>query len=316
MGVIGAGAMGTTLASVLGRLVPVVIVCRNPARAETLFRIGARVHGAVECASRPIVVSRVEDLARIGGVSAVFVATKTTAIDEVAAEMAPLMSELGDQPDAPYTISFQNGIEPGKRLMERLGDPRVLRMVLNFGARLDKDGAAETTLYTPPHLIGRQDRTYAAVSDSLASTLTACGFETRAVDDVEPFVWMKGIVNAAMNPVAALTDASVGETLDAPARVIVERLLAEGVMVAKAEGIDLGDDPVSKMMAVFESARLHTPSMVEDIRAGRESEVGQLNRQILEHARRVGVETPTHELITALIDAFDWRVFHRGEERA
>lgn len=315
VGVIGAGAMGTTLAGVLGRRVPVVMVCRNPARAETLFRIGARVRGSMECESRPIVVGRIEDLSRVGGVSAIFVATKTTAIDEVAKEMAPLMRTLGDQPGAPYIISFQNGIEPGRRLMERLGDPRVLRMVLNFGARLDRDGAVETTLSTPPHLIGRQDRTYASVCDSLANTLTECGFETRAVDDVEPYVWKKGIVNASMNPVAALTDASVGEALDSPARVIVERLLAEGVSVARAEGIDLGEDPIPRMMSVLESARPHTPSMVEDIRAGRPSEVGQLNRQIVEHARRVGVEAPTHELVTALIDAFDWRVFHRAEAR-
>jgi ketopantoate reductase len=62
---------------------------------------------------------------------------------------------------------------------------------------------------------------------------------------------------------------------------------------------------------MIESARPHTPSMVEDIREGRTSEVGQLNRQVIAHGERTGVATPTHRVVTALIDAFDWRVFRR-----
>jgi ketopantoate reductase len=53
--------------------------------------------------------------------------------------------------------------------------------------------------------------------------------------------------------------------------------------------------------------------MVGDIRGGRPSEVGQLNRQIIAHAGRVGVPVPSHEVITALIDSFDWRVFRRRQ---
>jgi ketopantoate reductase len=63
------------------------------------------------------------------------------------------------------------------------------------------------------------------------------------------------------------------------------------------------------MLAVMAGAAAHTPSMVEDIRAGRESEVGQLNRQIIERGRARGVPTPTHDVIDALIETFDWKVY-------
>src|SRR5690606_14364738 len=116
----------------------------------------------------------------------------------------------------------------------------------------------------------------------------------------------------AMNPLAALINASVGEALDSPARAIVGRLLAEGVTVAAREGIALGPAPIDRLWSMLESARAHTPSMVEDIRAGRASEVYQLNRQVIAHAMRLGMNVPTHELLTALIDAFDWRVFRRA----
>lgn len=311
IGVIGAGAMGVSLAAALGQRAPVTIVCRNRDRASLLERDGAIVRG--KATARVDVVSSIADLARFGGISAVFVATKTTAIDQVAADLRPLMATLGDQPQAPLVVSFQNGIEPGRQLIEELNDPRVLRMVLNYGARLAPDGAVDITLSRPPHAIGCLDPAYMPACHDLAEMLTAGGLEAKAVDDIEPLVWIKGIANAAMNPVAALTDASVGEALDSPARTIVARLLEEGVAVAAAEGIDLGHDPLARLWSMLDTARPHTPSMVEDIRAGRPSEVGQLNRQIIAHATRLGKAAPTHELVSALIDAFDWRVFRRSQ---
>lgn len=312
MGVIGAGAMGVSLAAALGRSVPVTIVCRNPQRAALLKRDGAIVRG--KAVSRPDVVAQIAELAQFGGVSAVFVATKTTAIDAVAAELRPLMQSgtLGDQPGAPLVVSFQNGIEPGRQLMEQLADPRVLRMVLNYGARLADDGQVDITLSRPPHAIGCLDPRFRPACEQMAQLMTAGGLEAQVVDDIEPLVWIKGIANAAMNPVAALTNASVGEVLDSPARAIVARLLEEGVAVARREGIHLGAAPLERLWSMLESARPHTPSMVEDIRAGRPSEVGQLNRQVMAHAMRLGMPAPTHELVTALIDAFDWRVFRRN----
>jgi len=167
-------------------------------------------------------------------------------------------------------------------------------------------------LTSPPHFIGGPDATHRDFATTLAVLLTGCGLPTQPVVDIEPHVWTKGVLNAAMNPVAALTDSSVGDVLESPARAIVSRLIDEGLRVAYAEGIALGPDIASRMWAILDTARPHTPSMVGDIRGGRPSEVGQLNRQIIAHATRVGVPVPSHELIASLIDAFDWRVFRRG----
>ena len=226
------------------------------------------------------------------------------------------MPTLGDQPAAPFLVSFQNGIEPGRQLIERLGDPRVLRMVLDYGARLCEDGVVEAPASNPPHLLGCLNPAYTGVCEVLSRALSNGGLQTVVVKDIEPYVWRKGVVNAAMNPVAALTDASVGEVLDSPAREIVEKLLREGLAVAEAERIELGADAIVRMWRSIEAARPHTPSMVLDIRAGRQSEVGQLNQQVIAHAARLGVSVPAHEVIASLIAAFDWRVFCRDAQTA
>jgi len=312
--VIGAGAMGASLAAILGAEIPTILVCRNPRRAADLFEHGARVQGALKAEARPIIVASVADLPRVGGVSVVFVATKTTAIPSVARDLKPLLAEAADQPHGLFVISYQNGIDPGRQLMDLLDWPQVLRMVLNFGAVLRSgDHAVDVTLNRPPHAIGALDPVYRPVCERIAGALTRAGFETRVDPDIEPRVWAKAIVNAAMNPVAALLDATVAEVMRSPSRMIVERLLREGVDVATAENLDLGHDYLTRAHEILDSAGEHTPSMVEDIRSGRESEVGQLNRQILERARARSIDTPTHEIVDAFIETFDWRIYERRQ---
>jgi len=313
--VIGAGAMGLSLAAMLGRRLPVTIVVRNERQSEHIKRDGARVTGLMQSSARPCVVASIAQLAQCAPLRAVFVATKTTAIEEVADELGPLLEELAGVERPPFVISFQNGIEPGRSLMQRLAWPRVLRMVLHYGATLTADHCAEVTLSTPPHFIGGPDATHFAAACEFAATFRTCGLPIEPVENIEPAVWKKGLLNAAMNPVAALTDNSVGEVLDSPARSIVARLIEEGLAVAAGERIELGSSIENQMWSILDTARPHTPSMVGDIRTGRPSEVGQLNRQIIEHAARLGIVVPTHELVTSLIDTFDWQVFRRNGVR-
>lgn len=316
VGVIGAGAMGVSLAAVLGQRAEVVLVVRDGRRAAHLERVGAVLRGLADQRSRPRVVRRIRDLGVHGLLDAIFVATKTTSIDEVSRELKPLLGTLSDLAGGPFVISFQNGIETGRALAERLEHDKIIRMVLHYGARLTAEGGVEVVQSMPPHDIGSPHAVCFGACEALAKMLSAGGMETRAVADIEPCVWKKGITNAAMNPVAALVNGTVGEVLDSPAMAIVRQLIDEGVMVAQGEGIDLGEDICARILWVLETARPHVPSMVEDIRAGRSSEVGQLNRQIIKHARAIGVATPTHEFITALIDTFDWKVFRSQGEPA
>ncbi|MBX3406603.1 MAG: 2-dehydropantoate 2-reductase [Phycisphaeraceae bacterium] len=309
VGVIGAGAIGTVLAALLGRVVPTVVVCRNPVRAGQLFAHGAVCRGGLEAASRPIIVRTVADLCAVGGVAAVFVTTKTTAIADIAADLAPMCSGA----NGPVIVSCQNGIDPGRQLAERLPGGRVARMVLNLGATCDAgSGETKVTLNAPPHAIGSPDARLGDPCERLAAILSGAGLETCAAPDIEARVWAKSLMNAAVNPVAALCNMTVGEVMASPARPIVDRLLHEGFEVACAEGIDLGTGYLERAAATLSRAADHTPSMVEDVRSGRESEIGQLNRPIMDRGAARGVPTPTHEVVDSLIEALDWAVSGRG----
>lgn len=308
--IIGAGAMGTLLAAILGQSMPVVLVCRNDERAHNIFRSGAAVTGRIDAVSRPILVKSLSEVPAAGGASVVFVATKTTAIAGVAHELKNMLGILNEDPAGPLVISFQNGIDPGRELMTRLGHSRVLRMVLSLGATLTHDGSSvQVSMDQPPHAIGSIDPDLEGDGRIIASILSRGGLSTEYVDNIESAVWRKGIINAAVNPVAALVNCTVGEVLDSPSQQIVQRLVNEGVAVAESEGISLAEGYADHVLTLLDRAKSHLPSMVQDIREGRESEIGQLNRQIIEHGQRLGVPTPTHETIDALIETFDWKVY-------
>jgi len=300
--VIGTGAMGLSLAAVLGRRFPVTIVVRDESRAKRIRHDGVRVTGLMQAHSKPNVVTSITHLSESAPLRAVFVATKTTAIASVAHELRPVLAALAESKAPPFVISFQNGIESGSAMQRHLKWPRVLRMVLHYGASQTADNCAEVTLTTPSHYIGGPDESYFAAARAFAAMFNTCGLPTEPVKNIEPAVWKKGLLNAAMNPVAALSNCSVGEVLDSPARSIVARLIEEGLAVADAEGIDLGASIEHSMWSILNTARPHTPSMVGDIRAGRSSEVGQLNHQIIEHAARLAMPVPTHELIASLME--------------
>lgn len=316
IGIIGAGAMGSSLAAIASRFAPTALVCRNPTRASQIFEHGIRCTGALEATARPILVRNAEELGNVGGVQYLFIAVKTTSIEEVCKELAPLR-EVIRQPGLPEVklISYQNGIDPGRAIMDMLGTTKVMRMVLRYGAVIrDEQGTVDIIMHDPPHGIGCLDQSMREDCEYLADHFTQVGFGTNYIEDIETPVWTKAIINAALNPVCALVNGDIGSVLDSPSRELFFKLLAEGQAVAKAEGIDLGEGFQDRAMALATKSTHHLPSMVDDIQQGKPSEVGQLNRQIIIHAQKLGVPVPTHETIDALIETFDWRVYKTQTE--
>lgn len=302
--------MGSSLAAIVSRFWPVVMVCRNPRRAAQIFEHGIRVDGGLTGEASPVIVRSIGELSAVGGVTYLFVATKTTSIPSVCESLRPVLGTIGEGDTPVRIISYQNGIDPGRQLMELLGTSRVMRMVLNYGAVLDGEGCVHVPLYAAPHYIGCVNPELVPDGHRLARALSDAGVETTFDENIEHHVWQKAVLNAAYNPVCALVNSTVGGVLNSPSHAVALRLLREGVAVAKAEGFDLGEGFCERAETLIAKSSDHVPSMVEDIRRGRPSEIGQLNRQLIERARRLDVPVPTHETIDSLIETFDWQVYN------
>ena len=140
--------------------------------------------------------------------------------------------------------------------------------------------------------------------ERLADACTRGGMPTHAVPDARPAQWRKVIFNAATNPVGALTGLTHGRVCERPdLRALVSGLVDEGTAVAGAQGIVLDADPEELIdhAARPDVAYGHKASMLQDVEARRATEIDYLNGGIARFGRELGVPTPLHDAVTALI---------------
>src|SRR6267143_4603 len=86
-------------------------------------------------------------------------------------------------------------------------------------------------------------------------------------------------------------------------RALVSRLVDEGKAVAAAQGIVLDADPEELIdhAARPDVAYGHKASMLQDVEARRATEIDYLNGGIVRFGRELGIPTPMHESIWALL---------------
>jgi 2-dehydropantoate 2-reductase len=144
--------------------------------------------------------------------------------------------------------------------------------------------------------------------ERLADACTRGGMPTRAVADARPAQWRKVIFNAATNPIGALTGLTHGRVCERPdLRALVSALVDEGKAVAAAQGIVLDADPEELIdhAARPEVAYDHKASMLQDVEARRLTEIDYLNGGIARFGRELGVPTPLHHAVTALVKGLE-----------
>jgi len=139
---------------------------------------------------------------------------------------------------------------------------------------------------------------------ALADACTRGGMPTAALEDARGAQWRKLIFNAASNAIGALTGFTHGLISEfEPTRALAEAVMAEGKLVSDAQGIVLDSDPVELFhwAAQKEVAYGHKPSMLQDVEAGRATEIDFLNGAIVTFGERHGVDAPLNRALTALV---------------
>jgi 2-dehydropantoate 2-reductase len=142
--------------------------------------------------------------------------------------------------------------------------------------------------------------------EKLAGLMTRSGMNTIALPDARGAQWTKLIFNAATNPVGALTQLHHGAaTRFTDTGTLFEDLIAEGEAVAKAMGIALHGDPRHMVQKGANAPGKHRASMLQDILAGRPTEVDFMNGAIVRYGEQVGVPTPLNRAVWQLIKGLE-----------
>jgi 2-dehydropantoate 2-reductase len=304
IGVVGAGAIGLTLAAGLAPAHDVVVLVRRGEVAAAIARDGVTVIAPGDIAPDGEVAPGVETRVALGASAdpraladreAVIVAVKSHA---TRAALAPLRGVL---PPHALVVSVQNGLDNDLAAREALPGARFVSGSTTQGAialgpgRVRPIGRGVTTF-------ARDDRA-APTSDDLAAAFAAAGLEARVVDDATPLLWRKLVVNAAINPLGALARRTNGEVVSDPDLAPLARALAaEAAAVAASEGVALGD-PWALVEAAGRTTAANRNSMLQDLDAGRPTEIDAIAGALLRRAAERGIAVPLTETMARLVRA-------------
>jgi 2-dehydropantoate 2-reductase len=205
-----------------------------------------------------------------------------------------------------FVLSLQNGLGNLEQMRSALpGHHRILLGTTAHGStvlgpgRIRHAGKGSTSIgdpaitATPRFDLG-----------PIRAVLQAAGFETSIASNIHSAVWAKLISNVVINPLTALTGLRNGELLDDPRIVaMMEATIAEALAVMEAAGVPPAvDDFYQHARRVMEMTRPNVSSMLQDIRAGRRTEIGSINGAVAHLARELGVATPVNNWLTAMVE--------------
>jgi 2-dehydropantoate 2-reductase len=135
----------------------------------------------------------------------------------------------------------------------------------------------------------------------MAAVLDQAGLEAPLSQRIRDDVWTKLIGNLAFNPICALTAARMNQAMNNPAIVELTRtVMGEGMRVGEAYGARFGIS-IEERLEMAKRIGNSKVSMLQDLERGRPLETDAIVGAVCELGRRVGVCTPTTDLLHTLI---------------
>jgi len=297
--VVGCGAVGSLFAAALARLDDVEVWAYDLDRGhvDAINADGLRLTGAGDVHAHPRATS---DAGELPACDFGIVATKAMHTEAAISATAHAFADGA-------VATVQNGVGNEEVVAGQVA--RVIRGTTFPAGKILEPGVVQWDVKGDTTL-GPFEPSPARAEEieRLAEACTRGGMPTHAVADARPAQWRKVIFNAATNPVGALTGLTHGRVCERPdLRALVSVLVGEGTAVAAAQGIVLDADPEELIdhAARPDVAYDHKASMLQDVEARRPTEIDYLNGGIASFGRELGIPTPLHDAVTALIKGLE-----------
>lgn len=291
---IGCGALGSLFAvGFLEKGEDLQVLQRPGTRFDQLYHQGLRFRdssGTIHT-FRPELSSSPEELAPA---SVVIVTIKAYATSSIAPLVPKLLEKDG------WVVTLQNGLGNAEILAEHYRADRIALGPCTYGAWLDRKGivnaGGEGELILGPFLKGENLL-------FLQNFFEKAGFHALLRKDPSLPLWEKLMLNASINPVSALARCPNEHLLiSEDLRHLMKILVRETVEVARSEGVSIDyEESWKKCLEICEKTRSNKCSMLQDVEAGRPTEIDAISGQVVLRARKAGIPVPFTESLWRLL---------------
>jgi 2-dehydropantoate 2-reductase len=313
--VVGAGAIGgfigTRLASA-GRA-EVTALARG-ATLAALREQGWRLRTGEQLVQAPARAS--DRAAELGLQDLVIIAVKGPALAAVAQQIGPLLGPttmvLPAMNGVPWWFcqglaGVDTGplesVDPGGTIAAAIAAERVIGCVVHAATSTPEPGLVLHKM-GQGLIIGEPDGAPSVRVQAVAEVLGQAGFEVTHTGPVRHAIWYKLWGNMTMNPVSAITGATVDQVLADPlVRNLCTAAMAEAAAIGARIGCRIEQTPQDRHAITARLGAFKT-SMLQDVEAGRPIELDALVGAVREIGLRLGEPTPTIDALLGLTRLF------------
>jgi len=201
-----------------------------------------------------------------------------------------------------HVLSLQNGLGNVEKIAGFVPPERVLIGVTTWPADMVGPGHVHSHGKGVVRLMAADgiDRPFVS---QVAEALTKAGLDCTSDSTVWAAIWEKVAFNAALNSICAVSGCTVDELGKVPdGSRLANDVVTEVLSVALRLGIDV--DPAKcwgNVASAIAQHKGHKPSMLQDVLAGRRTEVESINGAVVALAGPLNIRLPATETLLALV---------------
>ncbi len=192
-----------------------------------------------------------------------------------------------------------HSVDPGGRLSAALPPDRVTGCVVHASCHTPAPGHVHHH-FGQGLIVGDAAGPSGAATQALVTLLQGAGFEARLSPRIQQDVWYKLWGNMTMNPLSAITGATTDRLLGDPdVRAFVSSVMLEAREIGARLGLPIEQSPEDRHAVTAKLGAFKT-SMLQDVEAGRDTELDALVGAVQELGRLTGVATPCTSALMGL----------------
>jgi 2-dehydropantoate 2-reductase len=312
--IVGAGAIGGYLGAKLALAGEEVTLIARGAHLQAIQSQGLRLRAVdgTEDLIKDVVAT--QSLAEAGQQDLVILALKAQSVPLIAPELPALygpdtlvVTAQNGIPwwyfrklDSPYADYRVESVDPDGTVEAHIPVDRVIGCVVYPAAELAAPGIVQH-LEGDRFTLGELDGSKSERLQTLSQTLRRAGLKAPIRNQIRNELWVKLWGNLAFNPISALTRATLDQICQYPlTRELARNMMAEAQTIGEKLGVEFGI-PLEQRIAGAEKVGAHKTSMLQDIEAGRSTEVDAIVGAVAELGRLVGVATPHIDAVYATV---------------
>lgn len=293
--ILGSGGVGGYFGGRLAAAGADVTFIARSAHLDALRTRGLTIHspkGDVHVRT----VKATDDPATIGAVDVVLFAVKLYDVETALAMLPPLLG-----PDT-AVIPVQNGVDTVATLTHAVGPAHAAGGTCYLSAVISEPGVIRHVAMD--HLVfGEVDGRRSARMEALLEACRPAGFQATLSTDINVDIWAKFARLSVLSGLTTVTRSPLGVIRSHPELfAMLKDAVRETWSVARAKGVGLPDSTVEDVVVQFNALPPQTKaSMLEDLERGKRLELPWLSGAVVRLGREVGVPTPTHAFINAVL---------------